>query len=287
MRRILDNVIVRLVVYYAAVWSAYAVLLRAFPSLDEAIVRERGRVVTKAAIDIANPSALATLAVPVTDPDRARLDRARADRRVARRISGRAHISVDDTRPRPTVRTLAVRWSCCRSPSRWPCSSSRTASRSRSAWPASRRSCVGAPRCARRWTACIMFVMIGVGLSAGVQLLVVALVASIVFNVAILALNRNRFASRPRRVQGWTLAAAADIQTVTRRVVGLQIDAPTRSGSRNASRRCCPVREGVAQGRHIGAAERPRAARISNHVEKEVVTGSTGEHDCATRAFPR
>ena len=70
-----------------------------------------------------------------------------------------------------------------------------------------------------------MFVMIGVGLSAGVQLLVVALVASIVFNVAILALNRNRFASRPRRVQGWTLAAAADIQTAARRVVGLQIEA--------------------------------------------------------------
>jgi hypothetical protein len=69
-----------------------------------------------------------------------------------------------------------------------------------------------------------MFVMIGIGLAAGVQLLVVALVASIVFNFAMLALQRSRFASRPRRVSGWTLGAAADPQLVARRKVALRLE---------------------------------------------------------------
>src|SRR4051794_7832496 len=68
MRWVFDNVIVRLVVYYAAILGVYAGLLRAFPSLDEAIVRERGRVVTKAAVGITS-DALTALTVPVTDPD--------------------------------------------------------------------------------------------------------------------------------------------------------------------------------------------------------------------------
>jgi hypothetical protein len=69
-----------------------------------------------------------------------------------------------------------------------------------------------------------MFVMIGIGLAAGVQLLVVALVASIVFNFAILVLNRNRFANRPRRVDGWTLAAPVEARPLSRRKVALRID---------------------------------------------------------------
>src|SRR5262245_23798343 len=69
MRRVLDNVVFRLAVYYAAVWGFYAFLLRTFPSLDDAIVRERGRVVTKASIDAASSSTLGDLIVPVTDVD--------------------------------------------------------------------------------------------------------------------------------------------------------------------------------------------------------------------------
>ena len=56
-----------------------------------------------------------------------------------------------------------------------------------------------------------MFVMIGIGLAAGVQLLV-ALRGVIVFNFAILAMNRNRFANQQQHVDGWTLAAPADVQ---------------------------------------------------------------------------
>src|SRR5215471_1893226 len=69
MRRVLDNVVFRLAVYYAAVGALYALLLHVFPSLDDAIVRERGRVVTKAAVDAASPSTLGNLIVPVTDID--------------------------------------------------------------------------------------------------------------------------------------------------------------------------------------------------------------------------
>ena len=52
-----------------------------------------------------------------------------------------------------------------------------------------------------------------------------ALVASIVFNFAILVLNRSRFASGPRRVDGWMLAAPTEVRPVPRRKVALQIDA--------------------------------------------------------------
>ena len=45
MRRVLDNVLVRLLMYYAAIWGVYTTLLRAFPSLDEAIVRYGGYLV--------------------------------------------------------------------------------------------------------------------------------------------------------------------------------------------------------------------------------------------------
>jgi hypothetical protein len=56
-------------------------------------------------------------------------------------------------------------------------------------------------------------------------LLVVALVASVVFNLTILALSRSRFANRPRRLKGWTLSAPAAAEAAPRRTVGLRIDA--------------------------------------------------------------
>ena len=127
-----------------------------------------------------------------------------------------------------------------------------------------------------------MFVMIGIGLAAGVQLLVVALVASIVFNFAILVLNRNRFASRPRRVDGWTLAAPTDVRLAPRRRSHCESMRRTPPGSTSGSQRCCRFARRMGEGGHFAAAGRPGAVRIPNHVEKEVVTGSTGEHDYAT-----
>ncbi len=224
MRRILDNVVVRLTIYYTAIWSVYAVLLRAFPSLDDAIVRERGRVVTKAAIDVANPSSLTTLTVPITDPDLLAL--------VALALIGALLVAYpvaltyqwtnDAETYRPdfgramVLLPIAVAMAVFIVKDSLALAFSLAGIAAVVRWRAALREAMDGV---------FMFVMIGIGLAAGVQLLVVALVASIVFNFAILALNRNRFADRPRRVDGWTLAAPADAQPAPRRKVVLQIDA--------------------------------------------------------------
>jgi hypothetical protein len=224
MRRILDNVVVRLTVYYAAVWSVYAVLLRAFPSLSDAVVRERGRVVTKAAIDIANPSSLGTLTVPVTDPDVLAL--------IALALVGALLIAY------PVA--LAYQWTTDAETYRpdfgramllLPIAVAMTVFIVKDSLALAFS--LGGIAAVVRWRAALreamdgvfMFVMIGIGLAAGVQLLVVALVASIVFNLTILALNRGRFASRPRRLDGWTLSAPTEAKAGPPRTVGLRIDA--------------------------------------------------------------
>jgi hypothetical protein len=65
-----------------------------------------------------------------------------------------------------------------------------------------------------------MFVAIGIGLAAGTQLLMVALVASVIFNALILTLARTGYASRPRRLEGLTLrgAHAPPVADASRRV---------------------------------------------------------------------
>ncbi|HUO67650.1 MAG TPA: hypothetical protein VMV37_08950 [Gammaproteobacteria bacterium] len=214
----------RLAFYYAAIWSAYAALLHAFPSLDDAIVRERGRVVTKAAVDIANPNALATLAVPVTDPDVLAL--------IALALIGAFLVAVpvsltyqwtnDVENYRPdfgramVLLPIAVAMAVFIVKDSLALAFSLAGIAAVVRWRLALREAMDGV---------FMFVMIGIGLAAGVQLLVVALVASIVFNFTMLALHRNRFAHRPRRVDGWTLAAPAVVQPVPRRKVGLRIEA--------------------------------------------------------------
>jgi len=223
MRRILDNVVVRLVIYYAVIWTIYAGLLRAFPSLDDAIVRERGRIVTKAAIDITNSSSLGTLAVPVTDPGLLSL--------IALALIGALLVAypvaltyqwtTDAESYRPdfgramVLLPIAVAMAVFIVKDSLALAFSLAGIAAVVRWRAALREAMDGV---------FMFVMIGIGLAAGVQLLVVALVASIVFNLAILALNRNRFASRPRRVEGWTLAARADVPLAPRRQIALRID---------------------------------------------------------------
>jgi len=222
MRRVLDNVIVRLVVYYAAILSVYAVLLRTFPSLDEAIARERGRVMTKAAFGI-NPDALAALTVPVTDPDLLAL--------IALALIGAllvaypVALTYQWTNEPETYRPdfgramvllpIAVAMAVFIVKDSLALAFSLAGIAAVVRWRAALREAMDGV---------FMFVMIGIGLAAGVQLLVVALVASIVFNFAILILNRNRFANRPRRVDGWTLAAPVEARPLSRRKVALRID---------------------------------------------------------------
>jgi len=222
MRRVLDNVIVRLVVYYAAILSVYAVLLRTFPSLDQAIARERGRVMTKAAVGI-NPDALAALTVPVTDPDLLAL--------IALALIGAllvaypVALTYQWTNEPETYRPdfgramvllpIAVAMAVFIVKDSLALAFSLAGIAAVVRWRAALREAMGGV---------FMFVMIGIGLAAGVQLLVVALVASIVFNFAILVLNRNRFANRPRRVDGWTLAAPVEARPLSRRKVALRID---------------------------------------------------------------
>lgn len=225
MRRVLDNVVVRLVVYYAAVWSVYAVLLRTFPSLDEAIGRERGRVVTKAAVDIANSGGAAALTVPVTDLDVLAL--------IALALVGALLVAYpvaltyqwtnDSVSYRPdfgramVLLPIAVAMAVFIVKDSLALAFSLAGIAAVVRWRFALREAMDGV---------FMFVMIGIGLAAGVQLLVVALVASIVFNVALLALNRNRFAQQPRRVDGWTLGAQRDThEPLPRRKIALKIDA--------------------------------------------------------------
>jgi hypothetical protein len=224
MRRVLDNVVLRLAVYYAAVWGLYAILLRTFPSLDDAINRERGRVVMKGAIDAATPSSLASLTVPVTDLDVlslialaligavlvaypvARVYQWTNDAETYRPDFGRALLLL------PIAIAMAV----------FIVKDSLALAFS-----------LGGIAAVVRWRMALresmdgvfLFIMIGIGLAAGVQLLVVALVASIVFNLTILLLSRARFAKQQRRLHGWTLSDAAEPPAPSRRTVGLQIDA--------------------------------------------------------------
>jgi hypothetical protein len=51
--------------------------------------------------------------------------------------------------------------------------------------------------------AAFMFIIIGIGLAAGVQLLVVAFIASLAFNAVALTVWHTRFAIRPVVVDGW------------------------------------------------------------------------------------
>jgi hypothetical protein len=53
-----------------------------------------------------------------------------------------------------------------------------------------------------------LFIVIGTGLAAGVQLLFVALIASVVFNAVVLAVWRLNLGSQPAVLQGWRLVPA-------------------------------------------------------------------------------
>lgn len=227
MRRVFDNVALRLAVYYAAIWGLYAFLLRTFPSLDDAIARERGRVLTRAPLDAATP--LATLTVPVTDVDvlmliaLALLGALLVSYPVARvyQWTNEAETYRPDFGRAMVLLPVAVAMAVFIVKDSLALAFSLAGIAAVVRWRLALREAMDGV---------FMFVMIGIGLAAGVQLLVVALVASIVFNFALLALNRYRFANRPRHVDGWALAPPADVRPVDRRKVSLQIEASDAAG---------------------------------------------------------
>lgn len=50
-----------------------------------------------------------------------------------------------------------------------------------------------------------LFAVIGIGLSAGVQLLYVSIISSAVFNAAVIVIRAQDFGRRPQRLAGWSL----------------------------------------------------------------------------------
>ena len=129
-----------------------------------------------------------------------------------------------------------------------------------------------------------MFMMIGIGLAAGVQLLLVALVASIVFNVMTLT---SAHGSRAVRV-----SSPADLvaprpgnhgegegrDRVSRRHGGSSAGRGTIGVDSSA------LREGLGEGRRRGVAGRPRAARIPRHAEEERDARVVAERDREPRS---
>jgi uncharacterized membrane protein YhiD involved in acid resistance len=78
-----------------------------------------------------------------------------------------------------------------------------------------------------------MFVVIGIGLAAGTQLLIVAFVVSVMFNVLILTLARTGYATNPRQLTRFTLTAAAPRpDTQSRRTVNIRADVSDEARAR-------------------------------------------------------
>jgi hypothetical protein len=235
MRAIVDNALVRLAVYYAAISMLYLALMRSAPWLGDAVLRERARgvggLLGGALVQSSGPGGVLDAAVspgPTADADVLALialtligalvvaypvalvyqwtneaEGYRAD-------FGRALLSL------PIVVAMAV-----------------FLVKNNLALAFSLAGIVAVIR----WRTTLreatdgvfMFAMIGIGLAAGVQLLLVALVTSIVFNVTILALARTRFAKRPRSIDGWTLTAPAAEQAAPRRTIAIRVDATNQA----------------------------------------------------------
>jgi len=220
-------VVVRLAAYYAVISIAYLGLLRFVPGLDDAVTRERARVITKTAIDSSAAGSVGALPPP-TDIDALGL--------IALTLLGAMVVAF------PVA--LVYQWT----------------NEAEAYRPDFSRSLLVLPIAVAlavflvkdslalafglsgivaviRWRTTLresmdgvfMFVVIGIGLAAGVQLLIVALVGSVVFNLTILAVSRARFAARPRRVRGWTLAGPAAEQPVPRRTVSIRVDASDKA----------------------------------------------------------
>ena len=224
MKRFFDNVLLRLLVYYSMLLGIYIAILSAFPWMAEAIVRERARGIGAASLVPSGGSPLEVASVPLTE--------AEVLVPIALTLLGALGLAL------PVA--LTYQWT------REPETYRRDFGRALIALPIAVALAVFLVKnslalafslagivAAIRWRAALreamdgvfMFVVIGIGLAAGVQLLMVALVASAIFNLMILALSRTAYAERPRQVVGWTLSAPARPEQGPRRRVDLTVDA--------------------------------------------------------------
>jgi hypothetical protein len=214
MRALIDNVVVRLLLYYATLVVVFLMLLEYFPWIDEAVAKERARAVATALVAPAldTPTTGAT-SVLLTDVD--------VIAPIALTLLGALALSL------PVA--LVYQWTRDAEPYR------RDFARALIALPIAVALAVFLVKnslalafslagivAAIRWRAGLnetmdgvfMFVVIGIGLAAGTQLLTVALVASVIFNASILTLARVSYGARPRRLEGFTLTAAAEMPVV-------------------------------------------------------------------------
>ena len=226
MSKLIDNVIVRLTAYYAAALGLHVFLMAEFPALRDAIIRERSRGIVGAFSDFSKDELRNVEAIAVTDTESLAL--------ITLTLVGSLIIAL------PVA--LVYQWTTT------PESYRRDFARALIALPIgvalavflvknnlALAFCLGGIAAVIRWRAALretmdgvfMFVMIGIGLAAGVQLLLVAVVASVTFNALILTLNRTSYAAQPRSMSGWMLATPVEAAgSEGKRNVRVRIDAP-------------------------------------------------------------
>ena len=207
MRAVIDNVVVRLTVYYVVLVVVFNLLLQYFPWVAEAVAKERVRGIGPALVS-GNATDLPSTAVPLTAVE--------VLFPISLTLLGALALSL------PVA--LVYQWT------REPEAYRRDFGRALIALPIAVALAVFLVKnslalafslagivAAIRWRAALtetmdgvfMFVTIGIGLAAGTQLLTVALVASVIFNALILSLALTSYAARPRQLEGFTLTAAA------------------------------------------------------------------------------
>ncbi|MFB3111356.1 MAG: DUF4956 domain-containing protein [Gemmatimonadales bacterium] len=206
--RLRDHIVVRLTVYYVTVSSVTAIMLAAFPKINRIFALERARQLPGASIE---PVAVAASGAE----------------------QGLAFLQAETLVPVALGMVGALVLSL---PIAWVYLWTRTAKKYRIAFAqtlvvlpiaialvvflvkgslALAFSLAGIVA-AIRWRtslsettdAAFMFIVIGIGLAAGVQLLVVAFIASLVFNAVVLTIWHTRFAIRPVVVDGWYVRRA-------------------------------------------------------------------------------
>jgi hypothetical protein len=230
MKKIVDNVLVRLAAYYVAAIAIYAAFAQAFPGVLDAVARERARGIARSLFDSPENAPELAPIVPASEGE----------------VLGVIVLTLVGALILALPVALVYQWTS------EPEGYRRDFGRSLFVLPIAVALAVFLVKnnlalafsltgivAVVRWRTTLqqtmdgafLFVMIGIGLAAGVQLLVVALVASVMFNATILTLSRAKYASRPRQLEGWTLSPAISEESVPKanRTIGVSVDAPSQA----------------------------------------------------------
>jgi hypothetical protein len=230
MKKIVDNVLVRLAAYYLAAIAIYAAVGRTFPSVLDAVARERARGIAQSLFDSPEHAPEIAPIMPASESE----------------VLGVIVLTLMGALILALPVALVYQWTS------EPESYRRDFGRSLFVLPIAVALAVFLVKnnlalafsltgivAVVRWRTTLqqtmdgafLFVMIGIGLAAGVQLLVVALVASVMFNATILVLSRAKYASRPRQIHGWLLSPAVPQESIPKpnRMVGVRVEAPSQA----------------------------------------------------------